>query len=72
MHANKIPSFKLKKPINLILKNDKIVLKLTKGAFVNIIIEDYIKQLICHPAKLNKYTIILGNKWLQTHDLMIN
>ena len=30
VRANKIPSFKLKKPINLILGNDKVVQKLTK------------------------------------------
>ena len=32
VHANKISSFKLKKPINFILKNRKIVQKLTKKA----------------------------------------
>ena len=41
--ANKIPSFKLKKPINLTLGNSEVVQKLTKRAFVNVIIGDYIK-----------------------------
>ena len=64
MRANKIPSFKLKKLINLILRNRKVVQKLTKGALVNIIIGDYMEELVCYLANLNIYTIILGNNWL--------
>ena len=43
MHANKISTFELKKPIDLILKNNKIIQQFTKKAFVNIISRDYIK-----------------------------
>ena len=64
VHANKILSFKLKKPINFTLENGKIVQKLIKKTLVNIIIEDHIKQVVCYLAKLDMYTIILGNKWL--------
>ena len=62
VHTNKIPSFKLEKAINFIFKNDKIVQKLTKKALVNVIIEDYTKQIICYLAELDVYIIILGNK----------
>ena len=72
MHANKIPSFKLKKPINLTLRNGKVVQKLTKRAFINIIIRDHMEQLVCYLAKLDVYTIILGNGWLQTHNPVID
>ena len=36
--ANKIPFFKLKELINFVLGNSKIVQKLTKKTFINIII----------------------------------
>ena len=72
MRANKIPSFKLKKPINFILRNGKIVQKLTKGALDDIIIRDHMEQLVCYLAKLNVHTIILNNGWLQTYNLMID
>ena len=68
VHANKIPSFKLKEPINFILGNGKIVQKLTKKVLVNIIIGDHMEQLVCYLAKLDVYTIILGNRWLQMHN----
>ena len=61
VHTNKIPSFKLEKPINLILGNSKVVQKITKKALVNIIIRDHIEQLVCYLAKLDVYIIILGN-----------
>ena len=72
VRANKISSFKLKKPINLTLRNDKVVQKLTKKAFVDIIIEDHMEQLVCYLIKLNVYTIILGNGWLQMHNPVID
>ena len=59
--ANKIPFFKLKKPINLTLGNSKVVWKLIKRTFVNIIIRDYMEQLVYYLAKLDVYTIILGD-----------
>ena len=72
MRANKIPSFKLEKSINFILKNGRVVQKLTKEALVDVIIRDHIEQLVCYLAKLNVYTIILGDGWLQMHNLMID
>ena len=72
MHANKIPSFKLKEPINLKLKNGKIVQQLTKMILVDVIIGDHMEQLVCYLAKLDVYTIILGNGWLQTHNPVID
>ena len=72
VRANKILSFKLEKPINLTFENGKVVQKLTKRDLVNIIIGDHMKQLVCYLAKLNVYTIILGNGWLQTHNPVID
>ena len=43
MHTNKILSFKLKEPINLMLGNGKIVQRFIKKAFVDVIIRDYIE-----------------------------
>ena len=64
VRANKILSFKLEKPINLTLGNGEVVQKLTKSALINVIIGDHMEQLVCYLAKLNVYTIILGNEWL--------
>ena len=43
VHANKIPYFKLKKLINFIFKNGKVVQQFTEKNFINIIIRDYIE-----------------------------
>ena len=69
--ANKIQSFKLEKPINLTLRNSKVIQKLTKGALINVIIRNHIKQLVCYLARLDVYIIILVDKWLQTHNSVI-
>ena len=46
VRTNKIPTFKLEKPINLTLGNGEVVQKLTKGALVDLIIEteDYLDR----------------------------
>ena len=51
MHVDKITSFKLKKLINLILGNGKVVQNLTKKALIDIIIGDHMEQLVCYLAK---------------------
>ena len=70
--ANKISTFELEKPIDLILRNGKIVQQLTKRALVNLTIRNYIEQIIYYLAKLDIYIIILDNEWLQMHNLMID
>ena len=62
MHANKISIFKLENFIDFILRNGEIVQQFTKRAFVNIIIRDYIEQMVCYLAKLDIYTIILDHR----------
>ena len=53
VHSNKLSTFKLEKFIVLILKNSKIVQKLTKKTLVNRIIKDHSKQLIFYLTKLD-------------------
>ena len=53
VRANKIPSFKLKEPINLTLGNGKVVQQLTKGALVDVIIGDHMEQLVYYLAILD-------------------
>ena len=72
MRANKIPFFKLEELIEFILGNGKVVQKLTKRALVDVIIENHMEQLVCYLAKLDVYTIILSDKWLQMHNPVIN
>ena len=69
---NKLSIFKLKEYINLILRNGKVVQKLTKKALINVIIGDHSKQVFCYLTKLDAYTVILGNRWLQTHNPAID
>ena len=62
MYANKISTFKLKKPIEFTLGNEKVVQQLMKEAFVNIIIRDHIEQMVCYLKKLNMYSVILDDR----------
>ena len=71
-HSNKISTFQLKKPIQLILGNSKIVQHLTKKCLVDMVIGDHYEQILCYLAKLDIYTVILGDGWLQTYNLSIN
>ena len=54
------------------LRNSKVIQKLIEKALINIIIEDHNKQLICSLAELDAYIIILENKQLQIHNLIID
>ena len=56
IYANKIPFFKLEKPINFTLGNKKTVQKLIKKPLINV------EQLVCYLAKLDVYIIIQSNK----------
>lgn len=51
LHTNKISTFKLEKLIKLVFGNGKMIQKLIKEIFVNIIIKDHIEQLVCYLAK---------------------
>ena len=70
--TNKLSIFKLERYINLTLGNDKVVQKFTKKALVNIMIGNHSKQMFYSLAKLDAYTVILGDRWLQIHKLAIN
>ena len=54
------------------LGNGKMVQRLTKGYLVNVEISDHKDQILCYLAKLDVYTVILNDGWLQTHNLAIN
>ena len=45
---------------------------LDKACLVGVHIDDYHKQLLCYVAKLDTYSMILEDGWLQTHNLMID
>ena len=72
VRSNKISIFQLEKPIQLTLGNGKVVQRLIKGCLVNIEIGDHKDQILCYVAKLDIYTVILGDKWLQTHNPAID
>ena len=70
--SNKISTFQLEKPIQLTLRNGKVVQCLIKECLVDVEIGDHKDQILYYLAKLDVYTVIFGNKWLQTHNPAIN
>lgn len=72
MRTNKIPTFKLEKPIKLALANGEVVQQLNKACLVDVVISDHVEQVVCYLAKLDAYTVILGDGWLQTHNPAID
>ena len=71
-HLNKISTFQLEKLIQLTLGNGKVVQHLTKKCLVDIKISNHKDQILCYLAKLDVYTVILDDRWLQTHNPAIN
>ena len=49
-----------------------MVQKLDSACLVNIHIGDHHEQILCYVAKLDVYTVVLKDEWLQTHNLAIN
>ena len=70
--SNKISTFQLEKLIQLMLENGKVVQRLTKGCLVNVEIGNHKDQIFCYLAKLDVYTVILNDGWLQTHNSAID
>ena len=70
--SNKISTFQLEKSIQLTLGNGKVVQRLTKECLVNVEISNHKNQILCYLAKLDIYIVILGDRWLQTHNPAIN
>ena len=70
--SNKISTFQLEKPIQLMLENGKVVQHLTKGCLVDVEISNHKNQILCYLAKLDVYTVIFDDGWLQTHNPAID
>ena len=70
-YLNKISTFQLEKPIQLTLGNGKVIQHLIKGCLVDVEIGDYKDQILCYLAKLDVYTVILGDECLQTYNSAI-
>ena len=58
---NKISTFQLEKPIQLMLGNGKVVQHLIKRCLVDVVIGDHHEQILCYLAKLDVYTVILSD-----------
>ena len=54
------------------LGNGKMVQHLTKECLMDMVIGNHHKQILCYLAKLDVYTLIFGDGWLQTHNSAIN
>ena len=61
VRTQKLSTFKLKKKIKLTLGNGEVVQKLDSACLVDIHIGDHHKQILCYMARLNVYTIVLGD-----------
>ena len=54
------------------LDNSEMVQHLTKRYLVDVVIDDHHKQILYYLAKLDLYTVILGDRWLQIYNSVIN
>ena len=45
---------------------------LNKTCLVNVHVGDHHKQLLYYVAKLNMYSVVLKNEWLQTYNSIID
>ena len=70
--SNKISTFQLEKPIQLTIGNSKVVQHLIKRCLVDVEIRDYKDQILYYLTKLDVYTVIFSDGWLQTHNSAIN
>ena len=72
VRTQRVDTFRLKKKIKLTLGNGEVVQKLDTTCLVDIHIGNHHKQILCYVARLNIYTVVLGDGWLQTHNPAIN
>ena len=72
VRTQRINTFKLKKKIKLTLGNREVVQKLDSACLVDIHIGDHHEQILCYVARLDVYTVVLGDGWLQTHNPTID
>ena len=71
VRTQRVDTFRLKKN-KTNTRNRKVVQKLDKVYLVDIHIGDHYKQILCYVAGLNVYIVVLGDKWLQTHNPAID
>ena len=54
------------------LGNKKLMQWLEKACLVDVHIEDHHEQLLCYVTNLDVYLVVLEDRWLQTHNSVIN
>ena len=67
-----ISKFRLTKKIKLELGNGDLMQWLDRACLVDIHMSNHHKQLLCYISKLDAYSMVLGDGWLQTHNPMID
>ena len=72
VRTQRVDTFRLKKKIKLTLGNGEVVQKLDTACLVDIHIGNHHKQILCYVARLDVYTVVLGDGWLQTHNPAID
>ena len=68
----KIVKLKKQKRIILILRNEFIFQTLKRAAIIELKIKDLKKKLFCYLTKVDGFTFILRDKWLQKHNSTID
>ena len=58
--------------VRLVLDNDSSSQILKKAAIIDLKIEDHQKELFCYLTKIENYTLILKDDWLQKHNSRID
>ena len=72
VRTQEVNTFKLKMKIKLTLGNKKEVQKLESACLIDVHIRDHHKQILCFATSLKVYSMILGDRWLQTHNPAID
>src|SRR4029077_5550571 len=67
-----LKTFKVKKPVSLLLGDGKQHETINEMALVKLQIGTHTEQILCYLANLSKYKIVLGDSWLQDHNPYVN
>lgn len=72
VRANRIPTFRLEKPVRLNNADGSLISSVTHAALVDVSIDGHSDQVYCFITKIPTYALILGDPWLATHDPLIS
>lgn len=70
--ANRIPTFRLEKPVRLNNADGSLISQVDRAALVEVGIDNHTDQVYYFVTKIPHYALILGDPWLAIHDPLIS